>query len=182
MDAVERDFTKYRIKMNTIPFKAKNEILFVEVPRNSFDFLIEPNRGYISATEPTLLFGYKDWFSDKLPSGTWQILNLSNSLSESDMELVCKPVNDNVFNGLAYTDYMSTSICDTVSESYASLKQHLGIIDENPFGEKPVKPNGFDFESSHEYKCALFKYKGNLIAWNQYENEKKSYLVIVKTD
>jgi len=118
-----------------------------------------------------------------LPSGQYQILGKSTELSEEQMKEICASIF-----GKYYFDYMNPENNNyapgftlyTVQESYLSMLEANGILDRNPYGDKPKRYIAFfhpgfmtdnDFERLEEYDIQLSK-------WQESQSKVKHYLVL----
>lgn len=91
------------------------KIMFVPVPEGANEFkLFNFSRSglYLKQTDSKELNG----FDYKLPQGNWQLLGISDQLTEDDLSLI----------GLNL-------------EAFKSLKESFGIVDVNKYNNKPVK-------------------------------------------
>lgn len=165
--------------MNVIKFntnKAKGE--FLVVPNGAANFRREQNPCDLQNYNLMCDVNGKEHYLGRIYWRT-QILNLSNQLSEEQMELVCecqsKPLSL-YKNYVADTGYME-HLCRTVSDSYATLKKSLNVIDENKFGDEPTD---YNLWRSGQAVAFLIGTNDKMIEWEQVEKLVKSYLVLLE--
>lgn len=153
-------------------------ILLVEVPEDAIWFQIMPRQGIVNEhlryNFGPLRFGRK---YEQLPSSQYQILGKSSELSEEQMKEIC----DTDGKGYMYhLEHPKNSYCKSVQESYLSLLEANGIVDRNPYGDKPKRYIAFfhpgfmtdnDFERLEEYDIQLSK-------WQESQSKVKHYLVL----
>lgn len=103
-------------------------VAFVEIEENVTGWHI---RHHMDGQLRSLRVGNKDenYEACVLPSGKWQILGDSRTLTEEQMKEICD--KDKV---IGYVDYTAKgfSSFQSVSDSYSSMKEANEIVDSNP--------------------------------------------------